>query len=127
MMERTTGRLMRHCGHEAGWEAGGGAHRCLACGTCRFTEYGALRPPGPLPPGPPTPGPLRLDGSGADPVEAATTWPLGASDPHPPAANPYGEDRLTPAPHRPQPAAARSKIMAAWTPIPQGSASAMAR
>ncbi|WP_420895081.1 DUF6255 family natural product biosynthesis protein [Streptomyces mobaraensis] len=55
----TTGRLVRHCKHAAGWDSRGGADRCRACGTRRFTEYRAVRPPGPLPPGPPPPEVVR--------------------------------------------------------------------
>ncbi|WP_425543479.1 DUF6255 family natural product biosynthesis protein [Streptomyces luteireticuli] len=42
---RTVGRLVRHCRHGSGWESGGGEERCRDCGTRRFTDYGALRPP----------------------------------------------------------------------------------
>ncbi|GAA2921489.1 hypothetical protein GCM10020221_17140 [Streptomyces thioluteus] len=42
---RAVGRLVRHCRHGSGWESGGGEERCRDCGTRRFTEYGALRPP----------------------------------------------------------------------------------
>ncbi|MFV8128975.1 DUF6255 family natural product biosynthesis protein [Streptomyces syringium] len=37
---------MRECGHRSGWACTGGEARCGACGVVRFTEYGALRPPG---------------------------------------------------------------------------------
>ncbi|WP_420894532.1 DUF6255 family natural product biosynthesis protein [Streptomyces cinnamoneus] len=35
-----------HCRHPAGWTHSHGVSRCERCGTRRFTEYGALRPPG---------------------------------------------------------------------------------
>ncbi|MFF7688286.1 DUF6255 family natural product biosynthesis protein [Streptomyces syringium] len=38
--------LARECGHRSGWTCVGGEARCGACGVVRFTEYGALRPPG---------------------------------------------------------------------------------
>lgn len=38
--------LARECGHRSGWTHAGGRARCEACGVVRFTEYGALRPPG---------------------------------------------------------------------------------
>ncbi|MFI1257168.1 DUF6255 family natural product biosynthesis protein [Streptomyces netropsis] len=38
--------LTRECGHRSGWTRTGGEARCEACGVVRFTEYGALRPPG---------------------------------------------------------------------------------
>ncbi len=34
------------CAHRAGWVRGKGEARCGSCGVVRFTEYGALRPPG---------------------------------------------------------------------------------
>ncbi|MEU1375750.1 DUF6255 family natural product biosynthesis protein [Streptomyces triculaminicus] len=34
------------CAHRAGWTRVGGEARCDRCGTRRFTDYGALRPPG---------------------------------------------------------------------------------
>lgn len=43
---RSTGRLVDNCPHTSGWESAGGEERCRACGTLRFTGYGALRPPG---------------------------------------------------------------------------------
>ncbi|WP_221505299.1 DUF6255 family natural product biosynthesis protein [Streptomyces eurocidicus] len=36
----------RACPHLAGWAQDGGEARCRACGVVRFTDYGALRPPG---------------------------------------------------------------------------------
>ncbi|MFI9203837.1 DUF6255 family natural product biosynthesis protein [Streptomyces sp. NPDC053048] len=37
----------RNCPHHAGWSRGAdGAWRCDRCGTRRFDDYGALRPPG---------------------------------------------------------------------------------
>ncbi|WP_370420831.1 DUF6255 family natural product biosynthesis protein [Streptomyces sp. QH1-20] len=42
----TVAVLSRECGHGAGWRHTGGEARCGACGVVRFTEYGALRPPG---------------------------------------------------------------------------------
>ncbi|WP_367138744.1 MULTISPECIES: DUF6255 family natural product biosynthesis protein [Streptomyces] len=40
------------CNHAEGWTYPvPGEQRCRTCGTVRFTDYGALRPPG-LPPGP---------------------------------------------------------------------------
>ncbi|GHC59014.1 DUF6255 family natural product biosynthesis protein [Streptomyces cinnamoneus] len=41
-----TGRLVGHCAHGSGWTHTAGESRCNACGTRRFTQYGALRPPG---------------------------------------------------------------------------------
>ncbi|MGA5133182.1 DUF6255 family natural product biosynthesis protein [Streptomyces olivoreticuli] len=37
---------MATCAHRAGWVRGKGEARCGSCGVVRFTEYGALRPPG---------------------------------------------------------------------------------
>ncbi|WP_418952440.1 DUF6255 family natural product biosynthesis protein [Streptomyces albireticuli] len=34
------------CPHLAGWARAGGESRCCACGVVRFTDYGAVRPPG---------------------------------------------------------------------------------
>lgn len=39
-------RLVVNCQHLERWESGDGEKWCTACGTRRFTEYGALRPPG---------------------------------------------------------------------------------
>lgn len=44
-MRSTVGRLVSNCGHVEGWESGNGVERCQTCGTQRFTDYGALRPP----------------------------------------------------------------------------------
>ncbi|MBH1935585.1 hypothetical protein I5Q34_15115 [Streptomyces sp. AV19] len=41
----TTGHLVHHCRHHSGWEQGNGEAHCRDCGTRRFTDYGALRPP----------------------------------------------------------------------------------
>ncbi|MCA6092457.1 hypothetical protein LE181_09830 [Streptomyces sp. SCA3-4] len=41
-----TGRLVSHCLHGSGWTHTAGESRCDACGTRRFSQYGALRPPG---------------------------------------------------------------------------------
>ncbi|WP_449476932.1 DUF6255 family natural product biosynthesis protein [Streptomyces abikoensis] len=39
--------VRRTCAHRGGWSARTrGEARCRDCGTVRFTEYGALRPPG---------------------------------------------------------------------------------
>ncbi|GHG72607.1 hypothetical protein GCM10018779_48090 [Streptomyces griseocarneus] len=36
-----------NCPHQAGWtQSEDGVWRCARCGTRRFTDYGALRPPG---------------------------------------------------------------------------------
>ncbi|MGX8908314.1 DUF6255 family natural product biosynthesis protein [Streptomyces netropsis] len=43
---RTIGRIMNNCAHADGWTSAGGEERCDACGTRRFTDYGALLPPG---------------------------------------------------------------------------------
>lgn len=43
---RSTGRLVDNCPHISGWDPTDGEERCRACGTRRFTGYGALRPPG---------------------------------------------------------------------------------
>ncbi|MEU4208960.1 DUF6255 family natural product biosynthesis protein [Streptomyces sp. NPDC026206] len=43
---RIIGRLVNKCLHHAGWTRADGEQRCNACGTRRFTGYGALRPPG---------------------------------------------------------------------------------
>ncbi len=43
---RTVGRLIDNCPHTSGWDSADGEDRCRACGTRRFTDYGALRPPG---------------------------------------------------------------------------------
>lgn len=44
---RGIGRLVNNCAHSGGWASDGeGGQRCDACGTRRFTGYGALRPPG---------------------------------------------------------------------------------
>ncbi|MEX2983726.1 DUF6255 family natural product biosynthesis protein [Streptomyces sp. C36] len=41
--------------HHPDWESGGtGEARCKHCGTRRFTDYGALRPPRPTASGAPT-------------------------------------------------------------------------
>ncbi|WP_373303655.1 DUF6255 family natural product biosynthesis protein [Streptomyces cinnamoneus] len=37
---------MTHCPHAAGWTRAEGEARCERCGVRRFTEYGAVRPPG---------------------------------------------------------------------------------
>ncbi|MEU1312831.1 DUF6255 family natural product biosynthesis protein [Streptomyces cinnamoneus] len=37
---------MPHCPHAAGWTRTAGEARCDRCGVRRFTEYGAVRPPG---------------------------------------------------------------------------------
>ncbi|MFI9311546.1 DUF6255 family natural product biosynthesis protein [Streptomyces triculaminicus] len=45
------------CAHRAGWTRVGGEVRCDRCGTRRFADYGALRPPGtpvPVTPSPET-------------------------------------------------------------------------
>ncbi|WP_370419497.1 DUF6255 family natural product biosynthesis protein [Streptomyces sp. QH1-20] len=42
---RAVGRLVRPCVHHSGWTENGGEARCVDCGTRRFTDYGALRPP----------------------------------------------------------------------------------
>ncbi|MEV5141987.1 DUF6255 family natural product biosynthesis protein [Streptomyces syringium] len=42
---RAVGRLVRPCVHHSGWTESGGEARCVECGTRRFTDYGALRPP----------------------------------------------------------------------------------
>ncbi|MFE5871747.1 DUF6255 family natural product biosynthesis protein [Streptomyces roseifaciens] len=49
--------VRRICTHRGGWSARTrGEARCRDCGTVRFTEYAALRPPGlPHPPAPPRP------------------------------------------------------------------------
>ncbi|WP_443057874.1 DUF6255 family natural product biosynthesis protein [Streptomyces sp. KLMMK] len=40
-------RVRRICTHRGGWAARTrGEARCSDCGTVRFTEYAALRPPG---------------------------------------------------------------------------------
>lgn len=44
-MTFSVGRLMDNCQHREGWETANGEERCTRCGTRRFTEYGALRPP----------------------------------------------------------------------------------
>lgn len=44
-MTFSVGRLMDNCPHREGWESGNGEERCTRCGTRRFTDYGALRPP----------------------------------------------------------------------------------
>lgn len=45
-MTHTVGRLINNCPHQAGWESlHAGEERCTACGTRRFTDYHALRPP----------------------------------------------------------------------------------
>ncbi|MBH1934427.1 hypothetical protein I5Q34_09015 [Streptomyces sp. AV19] len=41
----SVGRLMDNCQHRSGWESENGEERCTRCGTRRFTDYGALRPP----------------------------------------------------------------------------------
>ncbi|MBH1933445.1 hypothetical protein I5Q34_03940 [Streptomyces sp. AV19] len=42
--------MTNDCTHASGWErTDGGAQQCRDCGTRRFTDYGALRPPGPAP------------------------------------------------------------------------------
>ncbi|WP_425507762.1 DUF6255 family natural product biosynthesis protein [Streptomyces olivoverticillatus] len=46
MTAYAAGRLVAHCTHHAGWAHGPGQARCRACGTIRFTAYGALRPTG---------------------------------------------------------------------------------
>ncbi|WP_424889841.1 DUF6255 family natural product biosynthesis protein [Streptomyces sp. XH2] len=39
--------MLRTCTHRGGWSARTrGEVRCRDCGTVRFTDYGALRPPG---------------------------------------------------------------------------------
>ncbi|MFI1254228.1 DUF6255 family natural product biosynthesis protein [Streptomyces netropsis] len=43
---RTTGRIMNNCAHTGGWTSADGEERCDHCGTRRFTDYGALLPPG---------------------------------------------------------------------------------
>ncbi|MEX2982266.1 DUF6255 family natural product biosynthesis protein [Streptomyces sp. C36] len=43
---RSVGRLVGNCPHTSGWDSANGEERCRACGTRRFTSYGALRPPG---------------------------------------------------------------------------------
>ncbi|MEU3752514.1 DUF6255 family natural product biosynthesis protein [Streptomyces olivoreticuli] len=43
---RSVGRLVDNCPHTSGWDSANGEQRCRACGTRRFTGYGALRPPG---------------------------------------------------------------------------------
>ncbi|MEU1372419.1 DUF6255 family natural product biosynthesis protein [Streptomyces triculaminicus] len=45
-MMRSMGRLVDNCPHTSGWDATHGEERCRSCGTRRFTQYGALRPPG---------------------------------------------------------------------------------
>ncbi|MEU4213393.1 DUF6255 family natural product biosynthesis protein [Streptomyces sp. NPDC026206] len=40
------GRLVDNCPHRSGWTHSGGESRCAQCGTRRFSDYGALRPPG---------------------------------------------------------------------------------
>ncbi|WP_221462472.1 DUF6255 family natural product biosynthesis protein [Streptomyces olivoverticillatus] len=40
------GRLVGNCSHRGGWTHDAGELRCDGCGTRRFTDYGALRPPG---------------------------------------------------------------------------------
>ncbi|MEU1308907.1 DUF6255 family natural product biosynthesis protein [Streptomyces cinnamoneus] len=41
------GRLMTHCPHLAGWATTTeGESRCRHCGTRRFADYAAVRPPG---------------------------------------------------------------------------------
>ncbi|WP_171162124.1 DUF6255 family natural product biosynthesis protein [Streptomyces sp. I05A-00742] len=55
-MKRTVGRLVDTCRHTSGWESAGGEEQCPDCGTRRFTDYGALRPPD-LPSAAPTPSP----------------------------------------------------------------------
>ncbi|MEW2579642.1 DUF6255 family natural product biosynthesis protein [Streptomyces syringium] len=42
---RAVGRLVRPCVHHSGWTGTGGEVQCPNCGTRRFTDYGALRPP----------------------------------------------------------------------------------
>ncbi|WP_425507734.1 DUF6255 family natural product biosynthesis protein [Streptomyces olivoverticillatus] len=37
---------MPNCPHRSGWTHTRGESRCKCCGVRRFTEYGALRPPG---------------------------------------------------------------------------------
>ncbi len=37
---------MSACPHGTGWARTRGAVRCEGCGVVRFTDYGALRPPG---------------------------------------------------------------------------------
>ncbi|WP_425315865.1 DUF6255 family natural product biosynthesis protein [Streptomyces olivoreticuli] len=37
---------MSACLHRMGWAPARGAVRCEGCGVVRFTDYGALRPPG---------------------------------------------------------------------------------
>ncbi|WP_425507736.1 DUF6255 family natural product biosynthesis protein [Streptomyces olivoverticillatus] len=34
------------CAHRSGWTHATGESHCNCCGTRRFTQYGALRPPG---------------------------------------------------------------------------------
>ncbi|WP_372446061.1 DUF6255 family natural product biosynthesis protein [Streptomyces triculaminicus] len=41
-----TWQAWRMCAHPAGWSYFGGVARCERCGTRRFLDYGALRPPG---------------------------------------------------------------------------------
>lgn len=45
---RNTGRLVNNCLHSGGWSPAEshGEQRCDHCGTRRFTDYGALLPPG---------------------------------------------------------------------------------
>ncbi|WP_374192978.1 DUF6255 family natural product biosynthesis protein [Streptomyces sp. AV19] len=48
-MRRAVGRLVENCPHPGGWESvdgDGGEEFCASCGTRRFHDYGALRPPG---------------------------------------------------------------------------------
>ncbi|MFI2072867.1 DUF6255 family natural product biosynthesis protein [Streptomyces triculaminicus] len=69
----------RMCAHRAGWTRVGGEARCDRCGTRRFDDYGALRPPGM--PGVVTPGPAAghsVDCAAARRVaarQAARPWP----------------------------------------------------
>ncbi len=38
--------MVKNCQHRSGWTRSGSASSCGGCGTRRFADYAALRPPG---------------------------------------------------------------------------------
>ncbi|WP_372407112.1 DUF6255 family natural product biosynthesis protein [Streptomyces luteireticuli] len=62
------------CRHASGWDKANGVERCRDCGTRRFTDYGALRPPGPAPAVTPPPADARRADRAAAIVISRTKW-----------------------------------------------------
>ncbi|GGR06257.1 DUF6255 family natural product biosynthesis protein [Streptomyces netropsis] len=54
-MKGGTGGRPGNCGHRSGWAQARGEARCNDCGTRRFTDYGAVRPPELAPTATPSP------------------------------------------------------------------------